>query len=325
MEGVIATFFDSVFTDLERDSLGARYKRRGISDYLSSVVAANSDDIQENCGQAVKAACRIHAEAKEKNGSICPLGKFHNVLYVAAKLSYDWKLTDPKINAILLNQIFSCEQTFERIVIAGILGPFVTRILSGWQADFLDERECLNALDFFLNHSVSEKMSYNVIATHENLFMVNVPMPAYHNALPAHLACVMDRPAALLLLLRYGARIGHKEHGEWEDGMMSPALMQQILRLGEAMTRDGIVPENALECIKIIMRAVPFVALNDETLREYAELLLPKSRWCNPPELKHMARCAVRKQLCKDSGLPKGIFQLPVPATLYPYLDLQED
>jgi hypothetical protein len=41
--------------------------------------------------------------------------------------------------------------------------------------------------------------------------------------------------------------------------------------------------------------------------------------------LKHMARCAVRKQLCKDSGLPKGIFQLPVPATLYPYLDLQED
>jgi hypothetical protein len=84
--------------------------------------------------------------------------------------------------------------------------------------------------------------------------MVDVPMPAYHDAMPAHLACVMDRPSALLLLLRHGARIGPGEHGVWTIGATPVALIQQLLRLHEIMQSGGSVPSAAIDCLRLIMR-----------------------------------------------------------------------
>ncbi|KAF4526020.1 hypothetical protein B566_EDAN000813 [Ephemera danica] len=323
MEGVIECFFTGVFTDLERDGLGARYKRRGISDYLSSLVGSGGDTAT-NCLHAVQSACRIHGEAKAANGTICPLGKFHNVLYIAVKLSFDWQLADSDINAELLNHIYSCERTFERLVIAAILGPRVTRILSGWQADFKDEEESLRALDFFLNHAVHKRLVYPVLGVESR--MIDVPMPAYHDALPAHLACVMDRPVALMLLLRYGARVGAAEHGSWEVHHAPLALMQQLIRLGEAVMSESVISQTGLASVRLLLRALPNAPLPDEHLRECADALqLPFTPWSIPSPLKHLARCAVRRQLGRSWRLPGGVNDLPIPVTLVPYLDLQED
>ncbi|CAB3368189.1 Hypothetical predicted protein [Cloeon dipterum] len=324
VESIIEVFFDTVFADLERDGLAKRYKRRCIADYLSTIISASEGSkCEDNCALAVTSAVRVHSIAKADNGQICPLGKHHNVLYVAAKLSFDWRLSDSQVIAAMLKQIFDCEKTFERIVIAAILGPLVTRLLSGWQADYQDEQESLNALDYYLQHATTERQTYKISGC--NLRMVDVPMPAYHDALPAHLACVMDRPTALLLLLRHGARLGPGEHGVWTQGASPVALVQQLLRLHEIMQSGGSVPSAAIDCLRLIMRALPHAALGDERLRETAEIVLPKTRWAEPPELKHIARCAVRRELGRGWSLPDGIEKLNVPTTLKPYLDLMED
>jgi len=107
------------------------------------ISASEGSKCEDNCALAVTSAVRVHASAKADNSHICPLGKHHNVLYVAAKLSFDWQLSDSQVIVNMLGQIFDCEKTFERLVIAAILGPLVTRLLSGWQADYQDEQESL--------------------------------------------------------------------------------------------------------------------------------------------------------------------------------------
>lgn len=48
------------------------------------------------------------------------MGKYHNVLYVAAKLAFDWSLQDNYTVARLLDEIYSCEKTFERLFLGMI-------------------------------------------------------------------------------------------------------------------------------------------------------------------------------------------------------------
>jgi SOCS box len=86
------------------------------------------------------------------------------------------------------------------------------------------------------------------------------------------------------------------------------------------------VPQKSIDQKHVyVFRAMPHASLGDERLRETAEILLPKTRWVDPPELKHISRCAVRRQLGRGWGLPNGIEELNVPLTLKSYLDLMED
>lgn len=43
------------------------------------------------------------------------MGKYHNLLYVAMKLAFDWSLQDNGVVAALLDELYACERTFERI------------------------------------------------------------------------------------------------------------------------------------------------------------------------------------------------------------------
>lgn len=43
------------------------------------------------------------------------MGKYHNLLYVAIKLAFDWSLQDNHAVAALLDELYACEGTFERI------------------------------------------------------------------------------------------------------------------------------------------------------------------------------------------------------------------
>lgn len=43
------------------------------------------------------------------------MGKYHNMLYIAMKLAFEWSLQDNGVVATLLDEIYACEGTFERI------------------------------------------------------------------------------------------------------------------------------------------------------------------------------------------------------------------
>lgn len=70
--------------------------------------------------------------------------------------------------------------------------------------------------------------------------------------------------------------------------------------------------------------------LGERVQEEYPDLiedgLLPPSRCgLTPPELKHLCRCCIREALWRNYQLPSGIRCLPVPDSLWRYLDILED
>lgn len=74
------------------------------------------------------------------------MGKFHNVLYVALKVAWDWGVKDSSIICRLLREIYGCEETFERLFLGAIFGTNAPHFIAGWRADFKDqvsESECV--------------------------------------------------------------------------------------------------------------------------------------------------------------------------------------
>lgn len=83
---------------------------------------------QEAVGRTVCAALRYHAATRDANGNVCLKGKFHDILYVVAKLAYDWELQDSHTVTRLLRDLHACEDTFERLTVGAIVG---TRVSGG--------------------------------------------------------------------------------------------------------------------------------------------------------------------------------------------------
>lgn len=102
MEAVLDAYFEDVFSRLARDYLLARHRRKQLADYFGHVIAGccmasagnlESDVSQSAAARVVSAAVGFHRKSKQDNGgSVCLMGKYHDLLYVAAKLCFDWKL-----------------------------------------------------------------------------------------------------------------------------------------------------------------------------------------------------------------------------------------
>ena len=139
---------------MERGSLFARGNRRQVADYLSIVICGcclgeDSTTLKSACNRLVKSMLAYQARSKSENGEICLFGKYHNLLHVAARLQYDWRLDDTKTICLLLHEIYLCENTFERLLVGAILGTHVTHMITVWKSDFVDKEENLDAADFF--------------------------------------------------------------------------------------------------------------------------------------------------------------------------------
>lgn len=72
-----------------------------------------SDDV--TCKNFVLSTLKYHNNCKTRNGNVCLMGKYHNLLYIAIKLAFDWSLQDNGVVAALLDELYACEGTFERI------------------------------------------------------------------------------------------------------------------------------------------------------------------------------------------------------------------
>lgn len=258
------------------------------------------------------------------------MGKNHNVLYVAAKLCFDWQLQDTLTVALLLNNIFSCEKTFERLLLGAIFGTRAPYFLAGWKSDFADQEENVRAMVFFICHANRAQLQYKIEG--ESTKFIDVPIESCGKTPAIKIILQLGNPETLLLLLRFGAVVSEDAESSGLDNLLE--------KLKEY---KGVYPFHLVACLKFIVRVVirvrvspvgvPIVgsnierdAFNQRFPRFVKDGLVAPSR-CGecPPELKHLCRCAIRYRLWQQFQLPNGIRKLPLPDKLHRYLDLLTD
>lgn len=347
MDVVLEGYFDNAFCELNPSYLDARYKRRQLVDCLNSLIKGCV--ASENCDElmavrhAVLAAIRYHQNSILSNGMVCNMDKCHNILYVAAKLCCDWQFNDNATVVRLLNVMYHCEQTFERLFVGAIFGIRVTRLISGWKSDFDSCAENLVAIEYFLKHATKAKLEYNSGGGVTRF--IDIPMKSYAKSQPLRLAASFAKAEVLLLLLRYGASV--MSDNETDEVPIAEPLsrFQEFCVLSLPLHQNEI----PLTCLKILLRAFPtvaalpsdpfsgnirvFIGKGDCGLsriyvhpRLLQEGVIPSSRsGLTPPELKHLSRCAIRNILRENWQLPLGIRSLPIPSSVQDYLDLLVD
>ncbi|PSN51150.1 hypothetical protein C0J52_20578 [Blattella germanica] len=348
MEAIMDSYFDNVFSKLERNGLMARYKRRKWVDYIRTVIegCVLGEDCDKETGArcAVTAALRCHDTTRDSNGTVCLMGKFHNILYIAAKLCYDYNIQDNDIIVNLLNDMYQCERTFERLFVGAIFGTRVTYMISGWKSDFDSSEENIAALEYFLNHATKAKLEYDHSSDGNKTRFLDIPMESYGRAQPVRVAAQFSNNVLLLLLLRFGANV--KINYDLDETTVEPPLKHLNALCKSNAPLDQLT--GPVACLKILLRAIPTMATFPCTTFDgnvyvlidtifgldkvyyhpklIEEGIIPPSRTgFTPPELKHLCRCSIRAVLRDNWQLPHGIRALDIPVTLQDYLDLLED
>lgn len=57
------------------------------------------------------------------------------------------------VRCLHLDEIFQCEQSFERIFLGAIFGSNAPYFIAGWRSDFLDQVKCVFSVDSFFHRS----------------------------------------------------------------------------------------------------------------------------------------------------------------------------
>lgn len=258
------------------------------------------------------------------------MGKYHNILYVAVRLCYDWQLQDTATITAVLDQIYNCEKTFERLWIGALFGIGATYLLAGWKSDFDNQEENVRALVFFLNNATDAHAEYFYESKQEVVRFIDLPIDICGRASPLKITVQLGIPDKLLTLLRFGAQ-------DEEPVSIFEGLLSNLTSYNRAY------PYNLIACLEILLRALPAIYLEiddsninnsnkqkDVILERFPELIedgiVPVSRCgIEPPQLKHLCRCTIRQQLWRNYQLPNGIRTLPVPQFLHRYIDLLEN
>ncbi|KAI5640236.1 SOCS box domain-containing protein [Phthorimaea operculella] len=342
MDTFMEFYFTEVFTNLDRDGLNKRFKRKELVEYFNSVIAgcAKGQDKTDDatCKNFVVSTLRYHNNCKSDNGDICLMGKYHNLLYVAMKLAFDWSLQDNAVVAALLDELYACEKTFERIFLGAIFGTSAPHFLAGWKSDFKDKEENVHALVYFLDHATNASLEYH--DEEKTYRFIDVPLESCGRASPVRVVIQMGAAEMLMILLRFGATINA------QDSISTNPVESILDRLNEYNRK---YPYELVTCLKLSLRAIPRINFTIDkkvfkhlelpedynyqrkvALEKYGDILedhlIPTSR-CSlkPVELKHLCRCQVREMLWKNFELPFGIAKLPIPLSLQRYLDLFDD
>ncbi|KAK9870834.1 hypothetical protein WA026_009799 [Henosepilachna vigintioctopunctata] len=330
-------YFDNDFKQLPRDCLNDRRKRREIIEYMNTVIEGcnKGRSSQKSAKEAVTCILRYHDVMRDSNSSVCLMGKFHNVLYVALKLCFDWQVKDSGTIGTLLEQIFSCEKTFERLVLGSIFGVRAPYFVSGWKSDFDDPEENLRAVVFFLDHACTANLDFESDSGSQ-MRMIDVPLESCGCTTPLMLSVQLGLADKVHIFLRFGAllRAGEK------DRENVSVVQNIILKLSEFEHR---YPFNLIAILQLILRVIPSLTPHLNGMLSYLgdiqqksllmkfntlieDGLIPLTRsGIIPPELKHLCRCEIRKSLWYNHQLPQGIQELQIPESLRRYIDIMLD
>ncbi|XP_017034172.1 uncharacterized protein stops isoform X1 [Drosophila kikkawai] len=337
MDYIFECFFDDTFDQITRNGLQDRQSRRDVLDHLSAIIKGCSEgqdtQTEEVAAIAVLAAMRFHRLAKEQNGKVCLMGKYHNILYIGLRTCWDWGVRDSEVVVQLLEAIYECEKTFERIFLGALFGPHAPHFIAGWRSDFQDQHENVRAMVYFLKHATREKLTLPVwiprFEQERQLRFIDVPIESCGKSSPLRIALQANAPEMLLILLRYGATPQPPDGG----ASVIIALLDKLIENGRNYSYELVM------CLKILLRNVtmiemPFKPLLYAARREmfferYGRLLVDKiigkEQVYGVPTLRHLCRCTIRDILRQHHQLPNGIDTLRLPKRLQRYIDLTEE
>uniref|UniRef100_A0A1A9WZ24 SOCS box domain-containing protein n=1 Tax=Glossina brevipalpis TaxID=37001 RepID=A0A1A9WZ24_9MUSC len=337
MEYIFECFYEDTLDKISRNGLQDRSSRRDVLDHLNAIIGGCSDGqnmlTEEVARIAVLAAVRYHRDKKGGNGDVCLMGKFHNILYIALRTCWDWGVRDSAVVVVLLEEIYACEKTFERIFLGALFGPHAPHFIAGWRSDFRDQDENTRAMVYFLHHATSLDMTLPVwIARYEQermLKFIDIPIESCGRSSPLRVALQASAPDLLLILLRYGAEPNPPDGGS-----------SVVLALLDKLNENGrnYVYQN-VSCLEILLRNIPIIEMPYKpiiysTRREmfferYGRLLidkiLRKEQVYGVMSLRHLCRCRIRDLLRTNGQLPDGIDTLRLPRRLQRYIDLMEE
>ncbi|XP_073816066.1 SOCS domain-containing protein stops isoform X2 [Musca autumnalis] len=337
MDFIFECFYTDTLDKISRNGLQDRSSRRDVLDHLNAIIGGCSDGQNMNTDEvariAVLSAVRYHREQKDANGDVCLMGKYHNILYIALRTCWDWGVRDSAVVVVLLEEIYACEKTFERIFLGALFGPHAPHFIAGWRSDFRDQDENTRAMVYFLHHATSLDMTLPCwIARYEQERMVkfiDIPIESCGRSSPLRVALQASAPDLLLILLRYGANPNPPDGGS-----------SAVLALLDKLTENGrnYVYQN-VSCLQILLRNIPMIELPYKpiiysTRREmfferYGRLLIdkiiPKEQVYGVMSLRHLCRCRIRDLLRHNGQLPDGIDTLRLPRRLQRYIDLMEE
>lgn len=310
MEVLMGCFFDDFFSQIDRGYLCARYRRQMLAEYISTVIAGcrEDDGCQAACREAVLSAIRYHRHMKNDNNGVCLLGKHHDVLYVAAKVCYDWKLEDSDAVASLLGDMFDCEKTFERLVGGAIFGVKMCQMVSGWKSDFNNREENVKALAYFIEHSYKTKSTYLVRGEGERF--VDVPLECCGGTLPIWASLQAERRDIFDLFISYGAKV---------DPSCDSAI-HYAKRLSYHSSPSSL-SDGGRDSLATLLRTVNILYSPTDLPKFLPDYVTSKTT----PSLKHLCKLVLRQHLSEHFQLPHGLENLSLPSDLKNYVALLSD
>ena len=336
-----------------------RSDRRRASAAADRLISLSADR-QRAAGDVTSALIDHHDQVRRSNGGVCRLGRFHQLLAVAATVAFHWRVADTALVCRLLRAVAECEHTLERLLAAAIFGPRVTYLVSGSKSDLEDRAECLQSAEFLLRHAADGELRITVNPDpagrrgwERTYRAVDLPLLSYEAVPPLHAAVAQRRPDAVLLLLRLGARLQFLPvtAARWSDSRHCPLfhVCHQLNSEAEQHVLTGRpYSEEALLCLRLLLRAAPPTRLrlltrltppSDQPQQSYQQFerlgpalhytIVAQERrlaaFVGVPPLRHLSRCAVRCSLEQLGRLPGGLERLPLPDRLREYLDLADD
>lgn len=337
MDFIFDCFFEDTFEKISRSGLQDRRSRRDVLDHLNAVIGGCSDGhnmhTEEVARLAVLSAVKYHRDKMEANGDICLMGKYHNILYIALRTCWEWGVRDSTVVVVLLEEIYTCEKTFERIFLGALFGTHAPHFIAGWRSDFRDQDENTRAMVYFLHHATSLALELPVLLAHfqqeRMVKFIDIPIESCGKASPLRVALQASAPDLLLILLRYGAEPNPPDGGS----STVHALMDKLLE------RDRHYVYQDVSCLKILLRNVTLIEMpceegmfflqRERFLEKYGVLLIDniikKEQVFGIMPLKHLCRCRIRDLLRATHQLPDGIDTLRLPRKMQRYIDLMEE
>ncbi|XP_065222093.1 uncharacterized protein stops [Planococcus citri] len=319
---------NDMFVNLDRGYLLEQNTRQQLVNYFNTVIedfTRKNDPVsdgQDECKQVVQAALKFHEKSKQNNSQVCLMGKYHDLLYVAAKLCYLWDLKDTQIICSLLSDIYSCEKTFEKLFQCAIFGTKVTQLISGWRSDYKTQDENIKACQYFVEHAAKGAFAVSHHGLEYNL--VDVPMTSYEKLSPLKVAIKADKWDVANLLMSLGALTYVPfDHVEYEKYTLFETFIEKLEKFYEC-------PDNLTESFAMFLRSVPRIGnvfkleIEDDERMAVITVLneLTSKNLQEPESLKHLARCSAREYLSKNHLLPARLSNLPVPLSICKYIDL---